>query len=114
MKKIILLGMLAFFMPNNSQAQKHAPKIYTSQNVSGIYPEGSTRLLRNSDIQGLTSWDLKIMRNEIFARKGYIFKTEDMTTYFSSQSWYDPKYSKVDKLLSSIEKRNIEYIKKYE
>ncbi|MFZ4105380.1 YARHG domain-containing protein [Flavobacterium sp.] len=51
-------------------------------------PESSTRLLLLSDIQNLNTWDLKIMRNEIFARHGYIFQTQDMIDYFNQQSWF--------------------------
>lgn len=54
------------------------------------------------------------MRNEIFARHGYIFKTDDMRQYFNSQNWYSPMYNEVSSSLSSIEKYNVEFIKKYE
>ena len=54
------------------------------------------------------------MRNEIFARHGYIFKTQEMKSYFSLQSWYSAQYNDVTSMLSSIEKQNIEVIKKYE
>jgi hypothetical protein len=54
------------------------------------------------------------MRNEIFARHGYIFKTNDMKLYFESQAWYSPKYEDVTSFLTEIEKGNIELIKRYE
>lgn len=114
MKKIIIAGFLFAFLPTISIAQKHAPRPYVKKVVYGIYPEGSTRLLRETDMDGLTSWDLKVMRNEIFARHGYIFKTEEMTAYFSQKSWYTPRYDDVTDLLTSIEKKNVEFIKRYE
>jgi len=113
-KKIIFAVCLTTALPTFVAAQKHAPRPYVQPVKPGIYPEASTRLLGPSDIQGLNSWDLKIMRNEIFARHGYIFQTQDMINYFSQQSWYRPRYQNVMSLLSYIEKKNIEFIKKYE
>lgn len=82
--------------------------------ISGKYPEGSTRTLTPSDVQGMSKYELKIMRNEIFARHGYIFKTDDMKNYFLRQSWYVPLYENVDNRLSALEKSNVDLIKSYE
>ncbi|MFY0602126.1 MAG: YARHG domain-containing protein [Cyclobacteriaceae bacterium] len=54
--------------------------------------------------------DLDIMRNEIFADHGYIFKTEKWVKYFSKQPWYTPSFDNVDSKLSMIEKINIKTI----
>jgi hypothetical protein len=104
--------MLMIAIPALVVAQKHAPRPSVQQ--PGIYPEGSTRLLRHSDMVGLTSWDLKIMRNEIFARHGYIFQLQEIADYFNGQSWYVARYKNVYNLLSYTEKKNIEFIKLYE
>ena len=81
---------------------------------NGKFPEASTRYLSASDLSGLSLYDLKIMRNEIFARHGYIFKTDDMRNHFESQSWYSGRYSNVENMLSDIEKSNVNFIKQYE
>lgn len=81
---------------------------------SSLYPEASDRLLTSDDVSNLNSWELKIMRNEIFARYGYIFKKEEMRSYFNAQRWYTPRYENVDGMLSDVEKKNIELIKRYE
>lgn len=83
-------------------------------NNSGIYPQSSERLLTLNDLTNLNKQDLRIMRNEIFARHGYIFKTADMKQYFNQQNWYKPIYNDVTDQLSSIEKTNVEFIKSYE
>jgi len=114
MKNFLLLIFLFVGIPTIMKAQKHAPRPISVTVQPGIYPEGSTRLLRFSDVEGLTPWDLKIMRNEIFARHGYIFKTKEMIDYFSQQRWYRPLYSDVSSLLSATEKKNIDFIKQYE
>lgn len=81
---------------------------------AGRYPQGSERRITYADIQNLSNVDLRIMRNEIFARHGYIFKSEDLIQYFNQQSWYRPLYSDVTSRLSSLETDNINYIKSFE
>ena len=46
------------------------------------------------------------MRNEIYARKGWIFKRNDLRDYFEKQKWYKPAGdpTEADKLNDSIEK----------
>ncbi len=80
----------------------------------GRFPETSERYLKASYLYNLSQWDLKVMRNEIFARYGYIFQTDDMRNYFSGQSWYTPRYSNVNKMLTTVEKANVELIKSFE
>jgi hypothetical protein len=79
------------------------------------YPEASSsRYLSESDLASKSCFELKIMRNEIFARHGYIFKTDDMRAYFSRQSWYRPLYDDVSGQLSGVERKNAQLIKQYE
>ena len=35
--------------------------------------------------------ELEIMRNEIYARHGWVFNRRDLQDYFGRQSWYQPK-----------------------
>jgi hypothetical protein len=113
-KKLLLMACL-FSVSEITIAQKHAPRPKQQKKyVPGIYPEASQRMLKFSDVSGLTSWDLKVMRNEIFARHGYIFKTQDMLDYFSQQTWYRPLYEDVQYMLTVVEKKNLEFIKSYE
>lgn len=93
--------------------ENNSPKKIENK-VVGKFPETSQRVLTAADIAGLSSYELKIMRNEIYARYGYIFKTKDMKAYFINQPWYSPKYQNVASFLSEIEKKNIELIKRYE
>ena len=81
---------------------------------ANLFPQGSDRPLSAEDVENLNGWELKIMRNEIFARHGYIFKTDEMKEYFKYQSWYQPKYDNVDDMLTKVEKENIKLIKRYE
>jgi hypothetical protein len=78
-----------------------------------IIAGSDSRYLTDSDLSALTKEQLEIARNEIFARHGYVFKTQYYIDYFNSKSWYkpDPNYSGN---LSGIEEYNVNLIKKYE
>lgn len=54
------------------------------------YPEAEHRLVQPDEVSRLSDFALKIMKNEILARHGYVFKTHDMQDYFDRQSWYKP------------------------
>lgn len=60
--------------------------------------------------------DLRLLRNEIFARKGYVFKSKELSKHFSKFDWYEPKYGaqEIDKHLSPIDSFNIKKIQKAE
>ena len=60
--------------------------------------------------------DLRLLRNEIFARKGYVFKSKELCKYFSKFDWYEPKYValEIDKHLTPIDSFNIKVIQKAE
>ena len=42
------------------------------------------------DMEGWTDRELKLARNEIYARKGYIFIDPEMAEYFGKKEWYRP------------------------
>ncbi len=79
--------------------------------IEGKYPEASQRFLTKNDLIGLNANEIKILRNEIYARHGYIFKNKELKNYFGQQSWYIAIYDDVSCYLSGIEKNNIAFIK---
>ncbi len=87
-------------------------RAYASASGSGRWPFTSTRYLDPSELYGMSAWDKKIMRNEIYARHGYVFQTRDMINYFNSQPWYTPISRNVR--LSKIEQYNVQLIKSFE
>lgn len=66
------------------------------------------------DARGYTKADYRILRNAIFARHGYVFKSADLTEYFNSFSWYEPRYSDVTSMLSTIEQANVQTLQRLE
>lgn len=72
------------------------------------------REMTYADVEGKSAEELRLMRNYIFARRGYIFESEDLKEYFEQFSWYVPLYYDVTPRLSDIEKYNVNFIKEYE
>jgi hypothetical protein len=75
----------------------------------GDYPFTSLRKVVFADVASMEELELRIMRNEIYARHGYIFDSKDMHRHFSSKDWYEPVTKDVE--LSEIEKFNVDYLK---
>lgn len=79
---------------------------------SGVYPQASYQLLQATKLAAYSKAQLTIMRNEIFARYGYIFSTSSgMLPYFKKQDWYQPLATDVSGSLTEIEKMNIALLK---
>jgi len=68
------------------------------------------------ELMGLDNELLAYARNEIFARKGYIFKQKKFKKYFEEKSWYVPNenFTGAFSELNYIESINIELIMKVE
>ena len=65
-------------------------------------------------LRGLSLHELRLLRNEIYARHGRMFRAEWLQQYFFFQPWYAPDESFKDEELSGNDKANVETIVKYE
>jgi hypothetical protein len=65
-------------------------------------------------LHGLSLHELRLLRNEIYARKGQKFKTDWLAEYFAEEPWYNPTKTVGDVTLSPIEERNVATILKVE
>ena len=72
------------------------------------------KLISEAMLRGLSLHELRLLRNEIYARHGRIFKTMWLQQYFGGQPWYDPKEDFKDEEISGPDKTNIETIVAYE
>jgi len=104
--------------PTFSPATTSTPTatLTSSKALSGDYviTDSNTRVIETSELIGMTPWQLKVARNEIYARHGRPFVHKDLQCYFATKSWYhgNPSYS--DALLTAIENKNVLTIKAYE
>lgn len=84
----------------------------TYNSADEYYHITGSRKLTYDDIKGLSNRELRIMRNEIYARHGYIFQDAMLRDHFLQKPWYTPQTKNV--ALSSIEQYNVLFIKSYE
>ncbi len=88
-----------------------------ASNGDYLIPDSSTRQLTEDDIKGMTSEQIRIARNEIYARHGRKFKDKELKQYFDGQSWYKGTIEPDDfdeGMLSKIERDNADYLKTVE
>lgn len=66
------------------------------------------------DYSTVTKKTLRLFRNLIFARNGYVFKSNDLQDYFNSCSWYNPKHQFNENDMRKDEKDFISLMQIYE
>jgi hypothetical protein len=89
---------------------------------SGIESEyiidgSDSRYLTDSDLDGLDADQLRLARNEIYARHGRRFNDEELQAYFDSKSWYSGTINPDDfteSMLNDYEIQNANLIKSRE
>lgn len=70
--------------------------------------------ISTADLDRLTQDEIDIIRNEAFARHGYVFTTDAWQDFFSRFIWYHPNPSFTEAQFSKLEKQNIDTIVSYE
>ncbi len=93
----------------NSPAQISVPPRTQSD---FIFPDSSSRLLTMTDLQPLSKDNLRIARNEIFARHGRYFNSPDLIAYFRRFPWY--RATSWDPPLNPVESANVALIQRAE
>ena len=121
------LGVGGYFIYQNFIKKTETINYDTLQNNENSYYDNNAideseykyeylreREMTYADVEGKSAEELRLMRNYIFARRGYIFESEDLKEYFEQFSWYVPLYYDVTPRHSDIEKYNVNFIKEYE
>ena len=68
--------------------------------------------LTEDDLYGMTKDDIQLLVNTIFAKHGYIFKTNEIQRFFESQYWYNSITNKTrssDAVVARIQKVTMDY-----
>jgi hypothetical protein len=74
----------------------------------------ATEPLQEGQLGDMFAEDLRVLRNEVYARHGRIFKDADLQKYFESQLWYKANPDFKDDQLNEIEAANLAKIKSAE
>lgn len=100
---------------NTEQSQQTTSSGTTSQHYERLLNmDLSTRKLNKSDLSGLSARELTYLRNSIYAKHGYVFKSDELDRYFSQFSWYYRDYNVTDAILNRTERANTNLIKEYQ
>jgi hypothetical protein len=94
-----------------SGAQKRQRKVAL---LPGDMQFFENRTISEQLLHGLSLHELRLLRNEIYARHGRMFRAEWLQQYFFFQPWYAPDENFKDEELSGNDKLNVETIVKYE
>ncbi|MCH5211755.1 MAG: YARHG domain-containing protein [Oscillospiraceae bacterium] len=105
----------------NTAPAASAAKDYSGVKVGEdgyVFGDSSSRLLTEADLAGKSADELRIARNEIYARHGRKFKDASLQNYFNKCPWYSVNgsynYSDDAANLNNIEQANAKFILQYE
>lgn len=64
---------------------------YQGDYADDMISDSSMRYLTEADVVGWSKENIRLAKNEIYARHGYIFKSQDLYDYFAMNTdWYNP------------------------
>lgn len=92
-------------------AQKRSRKVALAPGDMELF---ENRPLTESMLKGLGLYELRLLRNEVYARHGRQFVAPWLSQYFFSQPWYTPDENFKDEELSGFDKQNVLTIVSYE
>ena len=70
-----------------------------------VFADSAERLLSRGEVVRLSPVLLRIARNEIYARHGYVFKDPVLDKHFRKKNWYKPGGAAIG--LTALEKANV-------
>jgi YARHG domain-containing protein len=92
-------------------AQKKSRKIALAPGDMELFED---KLISPQMLHGLSLHELRLLRNEVYARHGRQFQAPWLSQYFYAQAWYQPSDTFKDEDLSGKDKINVETIVAYE
>ena len=110
----------SFAVPDPSLATSSAAATTAAAAGEYIFPDSNTRYLTRAEVEALDDQQLRLARNEIFARLGRTFVDQELQAYFNSKSWYVGRYTPEefdamgDSILNQYEMANSQLITEVE
>lgn len=101
---------------NGNSGGKDKTDTTKSSSSDYIFKDSDKTYLMEDDLRNLSKDQLALARNEIFARHGYVFTTDEYKKYFSSKSWYvpNPNFDGSDSSLNEYEIANYKVLQQWE
>jgi hypothetical protein len=98
--------LLSFFSSSAAQSSRFIEFIDRYAQTPFLLNELDT--IDKFTLYSFSDSEMRILRNALFARHGYIFKSKDLKEFFSHRSWYKPLLKDIQ--LSDIDKHNLDFI----
>ncbi len=116
MVKFSMDGLEFCELNNESDYFHYGPvlKKLSADNSKPRFAFTSKHLVARTEFEIRNSKELRLMRNEIYARHGYTFSSADLQKYFGAKPWYKPLGNNSAVKLSDIETFNVELLKNME
>lgn len=86
-------------------------------NVDYIFPDSDSRYLSKEELSNLSPQVLCYAKNEIYARRGRKFNSQELQNYFSSKSWYNGQTDEASfstDIFNQYEANNVQLLKDFE
>lgn len=90
---------------------------YVPSEQDYIFWDSNNRYLTDADVAGLSLQQLNYARNEIYARRGYIFQSQELRNYFESKHWYYGTIASGQfsiSVFNEYEQANVVFLKRWE
>jgi hypothetical protein len=88
----IIVSVTGYYLTEGWGDLKFRPST-NSPEESDTSPHWMNYRLLETELSQKSERELNLIRNEIFARHGYIFEDSEYRDYFNNKSWYSPKYT---------------------
>ncbi|MDD6207230.1 MAG: YARHG domain-containing protein [Clostridiales bacterium] len=115
-ENVIQSSMDGFLVSRSGVSGKNEEENGENDDADYILPDSDKKYYKKEDLESLTREEVKLARNEIYARHGRIFKKDmKVKEYFESKDWYKGTVDEVsDSELNKYEIANRDLIVKYE
>ena len=116
-KKLSVLLVMLFLgaMATQVIAQPSIPRRYGTTKKKSTTVKRSGTWGTEYDIRYKDAGQIRVLKNSIYARHGYIFKDSNLRAYFNSCWWYNGYRSVVPtSAFNKYEKANIQFLGRYD
>ena len=95
---VVTLDISLGLIEEEETTEPKAEESSNSQATDGSYlfANSDSSYLSQADVDALDRNTLNLALNEIYARRGRIFKDASLSAYFNSKTWYTPKYTSAE------------------
>lgn len=112
---VLIVGAIMIKMLQNNNRQLREENTKIQNEIDYIFPESDKRLLEEADLKGVSTEEINIGKNEIYARHGRKFNKQLYKEYFNSKDWYkgtvEPEDdSQIEVQLNEYEKANVQFL----